>query len=401
VTLPVFFNEPLSMLQRMCEDIEYIEVLSLAGSEASLLRIMLVAAYAMSNYSSTVGRVNKPFNPVLGETYELVREDKSYRYLSEQVCHHPPISACHCESPDFTFWTEVNVKSKFWGKSLEIHPLGSCHVRLPLYAHDPNTGEATLSGTEHYSWKKVTTQVNNLIVGKLWIDHYGDMVIRNWRTGEECVVTFKPKGGGGSWFGWGSGGAAAAAKKKEEEDADGGGGGDIVGVVKDRTGAVRWELSGRWDDRLTATRPGSPPITLWKRHPPAPNASKNFNFTRFATTLNELTPSLRGALPLTDSRLRPDQRAMEHGEWDAANKGKERIELLQRERRKGIDRKGGIAIGENWWIPRWFVRELDPDTREEHWRFTEDYWRDRAKAVESGGAWPEWVLDVFGLEAEA
>ncbi|KAJ3032613.1 hypothetical protein HK097_005167, partial [Rhizophlyctis rosea] len=379
VTLPVFFNEPSSMLQRMCEDIEYIELLSLAarvgckgslgagkdgdgkfrgveparraaeflgiglealegleGEEASLVRVLFVGAYAMSNYSSTVGRCNKPFNPMLGETYELVREDKECRYLSEQVCHHPPISACYCDSPTYTFWTEVNVKSKFWGKSLELHPLGTCHVRLPL----PSTSSSSSSSfsdieTEHYSWKKVTTAVNNLIVGKLEIDHYGDMRVRNWRTGEECVITFKPKApGGGGWFGGGG-------KKSDAED---GGGGDITGVVKDAQGNVRWELKGKWDSELVAKPVGkgadrvreklkTPQIRVWKKFAMPERAEENFNFTEFAVMMNECGDELRRVLPPTDSRLRPDQVAMERGEWELANSGKEKLEILQRKRR--------------------------------------------------------------------
>ena len=35
--------------------------------------------------------VKKPFNPLLGETFELVGKD--YRFLAEQVSHHPPITA--------------------------------------------------------------------------------------------------------------------------------------------------------------------------------------------------------------------------------------------------------------------------------------------------------------------
>lgn len=31
----------------------------------------------------------KPFNPMLGETFEYARLDKKFRYVSEQVCHHP------------------------------------------------------------------------------------------------------------------------------------------------------------------------------------------------------------------------------------------------------------------------------------------------------------------------
>ncbi|KAJ3160844.1 hypothetical protein HDU86_008204 [Geranomyces michiganensis] len=439
ITLPVFFNEPLSMLQRMCEDIEYVELLSLASAvgrgsepgsappseaaktaaaniganladltalqdeEASLVRLAYVAAYAMSNYSSTLGRIQKPFNPVLGETYELVRDDKGFRYLSEQVCHHPPISACHCESPDYTFWTEVSVKSKFWGKSLEIHPLGLCHVRLPVY----KPGSSDIVETEHYSWKKVTTVVNNVIVGKLWMDHYGDMIVKNWRTGEECIVTFKPKPTGG-WFGM-SGGSKGSKGKPEEEDN---GGGEIGGVVKDAKGVVRYELRGRWDGQVVAdpvNRGGGrgSPLPLWKRNPMPPNAADNFFFTSFAITLNQLPDPLRASLPPTDSRLRPDQQAMERGDWDQANTLKERLELQQRDRRRELqanyDRTRtpsgpparGIEMGEKWWSPRWFVRELDPDSREEHWRFDEEYWKRRNPPGGNKPDWPEWVFDIF------
>ncbi len=36
-----------------------------ARQEDPLLRIAYVAAFAMSNYSSTIGRIAKPFNPML------------------------------------------------------------------------------------------------------------------------------------------------------------------------------------------------------------------------------------------------------------------------------------------------------------------------------------------------
>jgi hypothetical protein len=36
-----------------------------AQEKDPLLRIAFVAAFAMSNYSSTIGRIAKPFNPML------------------------------------------------------------------------------------------------------------------------------------------------------------------------------------------------------------------------------------------------------------------------------------------------------------------------------------------------
>jgi len=90
ITLPVYFNEPTSMLQRMAEDAEYIEILDKAVRQRGATeRILFIAAFAMSNYSSTIGRVAKPFNPLLGETYEYAHKEKQFRYVSEQVSHHP------------------------------------------------------------------------------------------------------------------------------------------------------------------------------------------------------------------------------------------------------------------------------------------------------------------------
>lgn len=53
----------------------------------SIERFLLVAAFAVSGYSSTAGRTVKPFNPLLGETYELVHAEKGFRAIVEKV--HP------------------------------------------------------------------------------------------------------------------------------------------------------------------------------------------------------------------------------------------------------------------------------------------------------------------------
>ena len=45
-----------------------------------------MAAFAVSGYASFAHRAKyKPFNPILGETYECVREDRDFKYISEQV----------------------------------------------------------------------------------------------------------------------------------------------------------------------------------------------------------------------------------------------------------------------------------------------------------------------------
>lgn len=49
------------------------------------MRILNVVAFAVSGYASTTGRTCKPFNPLLGETYEAAYPDKGIRFISEKV----------------------------------------------------------------------------------------------------------------------------------------------------------------------------------------------------------------------------------------------------------------------------------------------------------------------------
>jgi hypothetical protein len=108
MTLPVSFNEPTSLLQRVAEDMEYAELLDVAASQSdSTERMVYVAGFAASEYSSTIGRVAKPFNPLLGETFEYARPDKGYRFLVEQVSHHPPIGAVYSEAARWDYYVSL------------------------------------------------------------------------------------------------------------------------------------------------------------------------------------------------------------------------------------------------------------------------------------------------------
>lgn len=41
-----------------------------------------------------------------------------------QVSHHPMIVACHCQGTGWKFWGDSNLKSKFWGRSIQLDPVG-------------------------------------------------------------------------------------------------------------------------------------------------------------------------------------------------------------------------------------------------------------------------------------
>ncbi|EPS41310.1 hypothetical protein H072_4833 [Dactylellina haptotyla CBS 200.50] len=373
MTLPVSFNECTSLLQRVAEDMEYTDLLDMAAERAdSLERLVYVAAFAASEYSSTINRIAKPFNPLLGETYEYCRPDKGFRFFIEQVSHHPPIGAAWAEGPRWEYYGESSVRAKFYGRSFDINPLGTWFLKL-----HPATG-----GTELYTWKKVNTAVVGIITGSPTVDNYGPMEIKNWTTGEQCVLDFKARG-------WRGAGAY-----------------EVKGKVVDKDGMQRWSMGGRWNDKLYARMsPGydvqlgtagskdegisksfssTQAFLVWETHerPPAP-----FNLTPFAISLNYLPDNLKPHLCPTDTRLRPDQRAMEDGEYDFAADEKNRLEEKQRAKRRERENNG------EEYKPRWFTKARDETTGEEYWKTNEEYWAVRHKAG-NGGTW-EGVPDIF------
>lgn len=332
VSMPVELNEPLNTLQRMCEELEYSELLDKAAeTEDPFERMVLVAAFAISGYSSTYYRAgSKPFNPLLGETYECIREDKGFCFFSEQVSHHPPISACHCESKNFTFWQDVRWKNKFWGKSMEILPIGSVNLTIPRFG-------------DHYEWNKVTTCVHNILSGRRWIEHYGEITIRNTKSSAcLCKLTFVK---GNYW----------SSNVNE-----------VQGFVMDQEGKVIHRLFGKWHEGLYC---GVPPSAkcVWRPGSMPTDYELYYGFTRFAIELNELCPELKDALPRTDARFRPDQRFLEEGNVEMAASEKQRIEDLQRVRRK---RNEDNNIKQE---TRFFKKVVDANHRE-RWVSNNTYW---------------------------
>ncbi|XP_074177997.1 oxysterol-binding protein 2 isoform X1 [Rhinolophus sinicus] len=368
IPMPVNFNEPLSMLQRLTEDLEYHHLLDKAvHCTSSVEQMCLVAAFSVSSYSTTVHRIAKPFNPMLGETFELDRLDEmGLRSLCEQVSHHPPAAAHYVFSKNgWSLWQEITISSKFRGKYLSIMPLGAIHL------------EFQASGN-HYVWRKSTSTVHNIIVGKLWIDQTGDIEIVNHKTKDRCQLKFLPY----SYF------SKEVARK-------------VTGVVSDGQGKAQYVLSGSWDEQMECSKivqssPSSPSLDgkqktvyqtlpaklLWKKYPLPENAENMYYFSELALTLNEHE---EGVAP-TDSRLRPDQRLMEKGHWDEANTEKQRLEEKQRvSRRRRLEACSRGCSSEDaekeadTYMPLWFEKRLDPLTGEMACVYKGGYWEAKEK----------------------
>ncbi|XP_058053409.1 oxysterol-binding protein 2 [Anopheles bellator] len=360
IPMPVNFNEPLSMLQRLTEDFEYSEILDKAAqTKDTCEQLAYVTAFTVSSYSTTSNRTGKPFNPLLGETYECDRtDDLGWRCINEQVSHHPPMAAQYCEGRGWRCWQEFTMTSKFRGKYIQIVPLGYAHVEFPA------TGN-------RYTWRKVTTTVHNIIVGKLWVDNHGEMEIFGERNakGVKCHMKYLPY----SYF----------TRDTQRR---------VKGVVMDNANQVKWVINGTWDSKIeiapvTSTSGSTEnPVyktgnykTAWTRNLPPPDSDKYYNFTLLACQLNEPEPNLAP----TDSRLRPDQRLMEEGRWNESNQEKLRLEEGQRARRRQREAEAEKAAAEGRpyppYEPIWFSKEKEEGTDNLVHVYKGSYWDAKAK----------------------
>ena len=351
VSMPVTANEPTSLLQRLAESMEYSTLLDTAASSLGPAeRLMYVTAFAVSYFAYNRVKeraVRKPFNPMLGETYELVREDLGFRFIAEKVSHHPVRMACQADSLNNGGWSFTQFPQpvqKFWGKSVELNTEGRARVVL----HEQN---------EHYSWSQATCFLRNVIAGEKYVEPVQSMTIVNETEGLKALVTFKA---GGMFSG-------------RSEDVN-------VQIYDHASGDVPMSLglTGKWTESLKRSDTNA---TIWSTGSLVPDASKVYGFTSFAADLNEITDIERNHLPRTDSRLRPDQQALERNEVDKAEGLKARLEERQRARRKVLETHGST------WKPQFFEKVSGGDVDgEEVWALKQEdgYWERRARGDWSG-----------------
>ncbi|GIL87005.1 hypothetical protein Vretimale_14185 [Volvox reticuliferus] len=356
ITMPATINEPLSMTQRMAEVLENRSLLERAcTTEDSVDRLMLVSCWLLAGYNSQPLRDNKPFNPLLGETFEWQAPDGSSRYLCEQVSHHPPVSCFVAEGAGpqgYELYGEVETKTKFWGKTIDCILAGHMSLKLKAFG-------------EEYRFNLGTLVINDIILGRFWIDLSCDMKIRNQQTGDTSSLIIKPCRG--------------YLHLKERGKCD--------GVVCDAEGREVWRISGSSMGTLFAALSpeaaaargqdaSTEPQLIWSKEPELPNPTEQYCMTRFALGLNDPADPVVPHLPPTDARFRPDMRALELGEWNRATSEKLRLEEKQRAVRR-IRKEAGQE-----YQPRWF-RQVLFNTKDATqpasqpgsvWEFTNEYW---------------------------
>ncbi|APA12220.1 hypothetical protein sscle_09g069900 [Sclerotinia sclerotiorum 1980 UF-70] len=363
ISMPVSANEPLSLLQRVAEQLEYCNILNAAADQKdSTKRLLHVAAFAVSQFSNSRAKeraIRKPFNPMLGETFELVRSEQEvpggFRLLVEKVSHRPVRMACQADSAKWSFGQSPAPTQKFWGKSAELITEGRARLVLRL----PDGIE------ERYTWNVATAFLRNVVMGEKYVEPVGNMTVTNESTGAKALVEFKQKG----MFGGRSEDVGVEAYDGEGKHTN-------------------VSLQGNWTSSLRINEGGRPGVEIWKVGSLVDNAANCYGLTTFAAQLNEITEIEKGKMAHTDSRLRPDQRAAEAGKLDEAEDVKAKLEEAQRRRRRSMEERG------EEWKPRWFIRVEggleDEGEGEEVWALRngkDGYWEERERVARGEGEW--------------
>ncbi|OAA42231.1 Oxysterol-binding protein [Metarhizium rileyi] len=357
ISMPVSANEPISLLQKVAEPLEYAQLLDKASRQKSPTeRLLFVTAFAVSQFSGGRAKeraIRKPFNPLLGETFELVRTNKDipggFRLLVEKVQHRPVRLAMQADSANWSFSHSPAPGQKFWGKSAEITTEG--RVRVVLRLADGND--------ELYSWNIATMFLRNVVMGEKYVEPVGSMHVANDTTGHKACVEFKSKG----MFGGRAEDVYVTTFSPDGNDTGSG-------------------LTGTWTGGLKTVGPGKAASEdIWQAGQMVDNPSQTYGMTLFAARLNEITEVEKGKMAPTDTRLRPDQRLAEKGDLDEAEKWKHNLEEAQRARRREMEDKGSI------YRPKWFLKADDCPDGEEVWKIKtgrEGYWEERAKGNWAG-----------------
>ena len=310
-SLPILYNEPISMLQKQCEKFYYSNLLKEASNEKinKELKICYLIGFICGELSLNINRYLKPFNPILGETFEFFDNERQFRYFSEQVSHNPVITAYMCESKDFVYFGDTRMKSSFkvFKGALEILFTNKTHILFK------NT-------QDKFVFNKPKVYLSGIINGIPKYDYEGEVVI-------EYVNNNKIKGVVNFYEG--------KNKKNNEVSVD--------GIIYNDSKII-YRIKGNWNERIYYFCEGkeNEEIDIWKINKDElylNNTFKNYNLPSYSLNLNYINDDLKNILPKSDSRLRPDQREYELGNIDEAIKLRQIIEDNQRSRHKQFEEK--------------------------------------------------------------
>ncbi|KAH7825557.1 putative oxysterol binding protein [Monocercomonoides exilis] len=186
ISLPVRIFEARSYLQRITDQWGNMSFLvQSADATDPVERMRLLCTWMISGLRFTVLQA-KPFNPILGETYQATYPGGINLYM-EQVTHHPPASSWLMtdDAKRFTFTGSAEYHAMFKGNSISAHQFG------------PQRVEYRDGSSIEFDWPNL--HMTGYIYGQRYSHYNGTLTFRDVKNQLQCQITFNPDKK--SWFG--------------------------------------------------------------------------------------------------------------------------------------------------------------------------------------------------------
>ncbi|CAG9460107.1 unnamed protein product [Pedinophyceae sp. YPF-701] len=183
MSMPVKMFEPRSYLQKLTDVWVHPRLLDRAAETRDPVeRMRLVVAWFLSGMQYAFDQWAKPFNPLLGETFQGELDDGSKIFI-EQVSHHPPISVFE--------YVGKNGRYKFSGSSQPDVKYKTSQNALQTFAHGARV--VTFHDGTKIDIKYPTYYLKGLVyVPEPRAELIGDATFTDARNGLECKVQFGP-----------------------------------------------------------------------------------------------------------------------------------------------------------------------------------------------------------------
>eukprot|EP01087_Luapelamoeba_hula_P016259 TRINITY_DN499_c0_g1_i2.p1 TRINITY_DN499_c0_g1~~TRINITY_DN499_c0_g1_i2.p1 ORF type:complete len:385 (-),score=80.36 TRINITY_DN499_c0_g1_i2:134-1288(-) len=186
VTLPTFILEPKSFLEKLTDFMTHPDlVLNASSLETPYDRLKALTRWYMSGFYIRPKGVKKPYNPILGEIFRASWDhgDSKSFYVSEQVSHHPPVSAFYGSNrpAGFVLNGSIFFKSKFGGNTVAAILDG--HATIYMLNYD-----------ETYVLTFPTAYARGILWGTLLMELGGNVSIKCEQSEMRSEIEFKTKG---------------------------------------------------------------------------------------------------------------------------------------------------------------------------------------------------------------
>jgi len=224
IAIPVNIAEPRSYVERIADGWCFAPIYLTKAArliDEPIERLKNVMAFAISGFHNTT-YPKKPFNPILGETYQATYEDGAQLFC-EQSSHHPPVTNWEMLGPDncYHFYGSGEWVASFRGNSIKGQQMGDHHITFP--------------DGGHITYNLAEVWARGIMFGDRVVEYDGEMFFRDKVNNLIGKLKINPEVA--SWFGWG--------KKKLPSDYIKGG---IYHMDADgnETGENLCEVNGTW-----------------------------------------------------------------------------------------------------------------------------------------------------------